>query len=264
MSTGKKNEAEEWGNPEEIEGWQYSEAKELLISDIIDEIIPDDMDWEEAFLQRPEYVLTKRHLFRNRLRDCRAHAKASMSLAERDAAAWGHDRKLYPAPMLNCRGEPRWEGSLAQHYLKKDFDDAENNGERIFPIQLYQSRPEYYKHYSLKTIREHIYQEKRFFKYCTWRNDAEAEKTKQRQEMAAKVLEREQKAKEVAAKKETKQFEAAIRKQEREDAKQARDEEKKCKQAERKAKSEASKAKAEAQRQAKVAAINAKKSSKSK
>ena len=201
MSDDESDNKNGWGEPKETESWQHSEAKELLIADIIRGDIPDDMEWEEAFLQRPEFVLTKRRLFASRLKSCREQAKETLRRADEDAVAWEQSRKLCPAPVVNHRGEPTWEGSQAQRQLKDDFSSAEAKGVPAFPTQLCYSRRAHCDNCSLKTTRQHICQEKRFVKCCTWRNDKAEEMSIHRRELHKKTAEREEKEKKAKAKK---------------------------------------------------------------
>ena len=48
--------------------------------------------------------------------------------------------------------------------------------ETMKPQQLYQTHPQY-NDYPLAVFRGHLYQEVRFFKFCTWRNETGVKKT---------------------------------------------------------------------------------------
>ena len=60
-------------------------------------------------------------------------------------------------------------------FLKGDVALKKKDEEPIFPIHLYESRTDY-QVYPLHVFRGHIYQEMRFQKYCTWRNDVDVAK----------------------------------------------------------------------------------------
>jgi hypothetical protein len=152
----------------ETVAWKKSIAKKLLAIDIISGAIPDDMHWTDVYWQRPEFVVTKRRLFCSRLTTLRKSILHDKTTATIEEIALAHDRALFPAPTHNYRNEPRWEGSEAQRLLKEDV--SANRHAATPPKQLYNSRPEY-QDYPLKVFREHIYQEVRFVKFCTWRTD---------------------------------------------------------------------------------------------
>ena len=57
---------------------------------------------------------------------------------------------------------PEWEGSEAQHWLKKDMEDGKHL--QLKPEELHQSRPEYVL-LPLKVFRDHIAQPTRTGKY---------------------------------------------------------------------------------------------------
>jgi hypothetical protein len=142
--------------------WKDSEAKRLLIQDLMSGEIPLDpkeMEPAQVYLQRPEFAsLFAYERFRDRLRDLRAQIRASNHCARSDSAALAHDRRIYPKKTYNHRGEPRWEGSEAERLLKLDIDKGKNKS--LKPIDLHQSRNEY-KMYPLTVFRKHIDQEER-------------------------------------------------------------------------------------------------------
>ena len=53
-----------------------------------------------------------------------------------------HDQQLFPTKALTEQGYPRWEGSLAQRYLKADLKNKERD---ITPSELHNTRDEYKK-----------------------------------------------------------------------------------------------------------------------
>lgn len=152
----------------EEEDWAKSEAKKLLAKDIIDGVVTDDMDWGDVFWQRPEYAATTHRLFRGRLESLRKQISFASRRAAADEAALAHDCRLFPAQAQNYRGEPRWDGSAAQSWLTIDVKAGKH--EQLEPKQLHQMRLAY-KEFPLDVFREHIYQEVRKQKYCTWRNE---------------------------------------------------------------------------------------------
>lgn len=145
--------------------WKDSEAKRLLVQDLMSGEIPldpNEMEPAQVYLQRPEFANFGYERFRDRLRDLRAQIRASKHHASSDSAALAHDRRIYPKKTNNHRGEPRWEGSEAERLLKLDIDEGKNMS--LIPIDLYNSQNEY-KKYPLKVFRKHIDQEERRRKY---------------------------------------------------------------------------------------------------
>jgi hypothetical protein len=68
----------------------------------------------------------------------------------------------HPTPSLNWHGEPQWHGSEAQRLLKELIVRDEHIGKQ--PKELWLKKKEF-QIYSLKTFRDHIYQEKRLRKF---------------------------------------------------------------------------------------------------
>ena len=147
--------------------WQKSDAKKLLLQDLRSGEIPLDsesMTPRDAFFQRPEFAeFGGYENFPSRLRSARQHIACKNDRAASDCAALAHDRKIYPKPDNNHRGEPRWEGSEAERLLRNDMD--EDKHKQMKPELLYNAREEYYKNYPLKVFREHIYQEEKRRKF---------------------------------------------------------------------------------------------------
>lgn len=149
--------------------WKASLAKEELRRAIVDGSVADDMSLDEIFLTVAELALTDRTKLSSRLTALRNQIIADAGAAASDEAAMAHDRALFPAPTHNYRGEPRWQGSAAQTLLRLDVSTGKHLA--MDPKKFYESRIEYTRDYSLVTIRQHIYQEVKFSKYCTFRND---------------------------------------------------------------------------------------------
>ena len=70
-----------------------------------------------------------------------------------------HGRRIHPEATHNQRGVPRWDGSKAQRLLRLDMDEGKHKNTK--PMELFNSRPEYYEKYELKVFRGHICQEQR-------------------------------------------------------------------------------------------------------
>jgi hypothetical protein len=141
--------------------WKGSEAKRLLIQDLMSGEIPLDpkeMEPAQVYLQRPEFANFDYERFCNRLRDLRAQIRASKHHASSDSAALTHDWCIYPKKPNKYCGEPRWEGSEAERLLQLDIDEGKNMSH--VPIDLHKSRNEY-KKYPLKVFQKLIDQEER-------------------------------------------------------------------------------------------------------
>jgi hypothetical protein len=162
MAPKTKTKARKWK-------WQYSTAKEALRKAILAGTVTDNMSLDDIFMSFPEVAETDRKKFSGRLRGLRQQITASNTAVASDEAAHAHDRALRPAPSHNYRGEPRWEGSEAQRLLKEDVASGKHRAMK--PTLFYNSRVEYTQHYTLKTIREHIYQEEKYVKYCKYLSD---------------------------------------------------------------------------------------------
>ena len=86
--------------------------------------------------------------------------------ADRDAAALEHDRKFYPEPTTNTKGQPHWPSSSAMAWHKKDTEKNKHN--TMEKKDLCKSRKACYEKYDLRTFRQHMYQEmhsRKFEKY---------------------------------------------------------------------------------------------------
>lgn len=158
---------------EEKVTWKKSLAKKLLAQDIIAGEIDSDMDWNDVFWYRPEYAATSHRLFNGRLQRLLAAISSSRADALLDEDALKNDRRLFPKKSHNYRGEPQWDGSAAQSWLR--IDVAEGKPDECSPKELYKTRKAY-QVYPLKVFREHIHQEIRFQKFCTWRNETKKKK----------------------------------------------------------------------------------------
>ena len=157
-------------NPYEAQtGWRWmtSWAKEILREAIMKGDILPEHTHDEIHGWHPEVELTDRKKLPGRIRALRQQVAHDSDAAEDDALALAHDRKLYPMPTHNHRGEPRWQGSAAERKLKADI--VANHHLTMTPHEFYKSRPEY-EEYSGDVIREHLYQEVKFQKYCHYRN----------------------------------------------------------------------------------------------
>jgi len=106
------------------------------------------MKYDEAFTRRLNTVRNDYIKKRDRMRnDLKAYIKA---------------KKNHPTPELNARGEPQWNGSIAQKMLKEIVQNGEHKG--VDPSVIWAGKAEF-KVYSKQTFRDHIYQEERLLKF---------------------------------------------------------------------------------------------------
>ena len=161
-----KKQADEAKKKEEAEKkkvvWRTSEAKKLLLKDLRHRRVPLDaekMPPKVVYQSREEFQKVDEARFFKNLARYRKEFREKKGFANDDSAALAHDRRIFPKPTVNHRGEPTWEDSPAQQWLFRDMD----NGLHLTmkPKELYESRPVYYKNYYLSTFRGHIDQEKR-------------------------------------------------------------------------------------------------------
>ena len=141
--------------------WSNSDGRKFLRSDIRNGRIPADMDWEVAFLLRPQFAFEKdqteaKRLFKDRLATARKYVQRKLDRAAEELELYRQDRQVIPPKDMMYSGEPRWDGSNAQRLLKQDV--AEGIHLTMSPAQFYVFRPEY-QLFHKRTITDHIAQE---------------------------------------------------------------------------------------------------------
>jgi len=104
--------------------------------------------------------------FIRRLRSLRQQVKRDKGRARSDMKALMIAMKNHPAPSLNHRGEPQWNGSAAQRLLKEDIAAGKHLAVGFKPskLRLDVNRPEY-RAFSVDTFRWKVQQEVRTKKY---------------------------------------------------------------------------------------------------
>jgi hypothetical protein len=100
--------------------------------------------------------------FIRRIKSVRDDHEKKVKRCEVDLNAYTAAKLNHPTPLLNHRGEPQWNGSEAQKQLKELMAIGEHIGKE--PKKLWAGNTEFQK-YSLKSFRDHIYQEKRLQKF---------------------------------------------------------------------------------------------------
>lgn len=152
--------------------WQFSWAKEILRLAIANGDITEKHSYNEIHMWHPEIEATERSKLPGRIRGLREQVKEDAEAAKSDSIDLAHDRKLYPIPTHNYRGEERWEGSLAQRTLKQQI--AEEVHKSMQPAEF--ASQDVFKNYPEDIIRQHIYLEIKFQKYCLYRNEKKKSK----------------------------------------------------------------------------------------
>ena len=145
--------------------WKNCVAKRKLTRDLTNGKIPLDgrvMNARAVQQTRPEYMLYELEFFAKRLAGMRKQMRQQNNHSNEDAAAYAHDRLLFPTPTHNPNGVLRWEGSEAERWLKTDMATGMNN--LMTPQEMYLSRPSY-QMFTKKKFTGHIYQENRRRKF---------------------------------------------------------------------------------------------------
>ena len=164
-----KTKPEKWS-------WEFSWAKEILRRGIKEGDITKAKTYDEIHTFHSEVEATDRKLLPSRMRALWQQFAADKGTADKDAADLEHDLKLFPISTHNYKGEPRWEGSNVQKQLREDIKEGLHL--ETTPEEFYNSRELYTKFYCQETIRQHIYQEIKFQKYCLFRTDNKKTKLK--------------------------------------------------------------------------------------
>lgn len=139
--------------------WRFSEAKKILLNDIISQEVPDDMDAWDVYFSREIYWLWPFDNFKTNIKNLRAAVARDIQRARADHAALLHDLKKNPLPETVVTGSgtyPRWNGSEAERLLKLDIDEGWH---LIMTPSDLQSTKEEYKEYPLRVFAKHIHQE---------------------------------------------------------------------------------------------------------
>lgn len=138
------------------QGWRYSRAKNLLVQDIRDNTVMEGMAAVVVYEMHQEYHEFELKKFKTYLAYLRKVEKKKRIAAEEDRIALANFREQNQGAA--CPNPPEWSSSVAKTLLRQDIDAGEH--ERMKPIELYNSRPQY-QIYSLHVFRNHIYDELR-------------------------------------------------------------------------------------------------------
>ena len=152
--------------------WQFSKAKEILNTAIIDGIISEDatddngnptLSVEAIYLFHEEFAKYSFEKFGDRLARVRADIKRHKKRAVVDLKAFVRYKENNPVSLFSRKGYGQWQGSIAQEYLLIDIGDNLHITNK--PKALWESRPEYYESFPLDAFRDKIDQEIKTAKY---------------------------------------------------------------------------------------------------
>jgi hypothetical protein len=155
--------------------WIESTGKRLLINDLCNNNIANEGargDFKTIYKQRVEFGGDddkEFKLFNSRLKSARKQVKAMKTEAEWNRVATAQYRQHHPVQAVDSNGKPRWQGSMAETFLKQDIADKKH--ESVKPQVLYYSRKEY-QVFELSVFRGHIHQELSTQRYFAQRAEA--------------------------------------------------------------------------------------------
>ena len=196
--------------------WEYHPVKAFLLNKLVENDFPADPKkmapfdvWnkycDEDIFEGMEYNST----FTRRLLSLRKKFIEGKNRANDDLEAFKIAKTNHPPPSINHRGEPQWNGSDAQRWLKVDV--REKKHDNLKPKEMWESRAEYQEFY-LWTFRDHIYQEIKLEKYLRYLKEKDKKKQNEVKEKAKKKIEKQKKESEKAKAKAAKE-KAQTRKQ---------------------------------------------------
>jgi hypothetical protein len=151
--------------------WAKSAAKQFLRALFRDGVISTTFEdkneieqiWHEHCKELPAFKrITFDDSFVRRIKAVRDDHLKKVHRCEEDLKAYTAAKLNHPTPALNWRGEPQWNGSEAQMQLKELIALGKHVGKQ--PKELWNSS-NHFKVYTLKSFRDHIYQEKRLLKF---------------------------------------------------------------------------------------------------
>lgn len=152
------------------EFWRDSKAKQMLLDDLRNGRVPlqkgDGMTDKEVFASRIDLYnqFGGYKNFPSRLKRAREMITIKKDRSASDAAAFAHDRTLFPEKTVNHSGQPIWRDScVAKGLLTKDIEDGKHK--TLTKKELWLSRNEYFEVYSLEVFRGKVYQTEKTLKF---------------------------------------------------------------------------------------------------
>jgi hypothetical protein len=163
--------------------WLNHPARDVLLKAFLDGDIP--IDWDGT---RPEDIYRQfAHTdafnfggmsfepleFKRRLKSLQGIARRQKNRVVQDKIAFDIFRQNFPVRQNNNVGDLRWNGSLAEQFLKLDMKANVHEGKK--PAEFRATRPEY-QEFSKERFRKHVDQEKRLWKMENFLADMTAKK----------------------------------------------------------------------------------------
>jgi hypothetical protein len=161
--------------------WGRSAAKQFLKRSFRDGTISTSYKkeelqqiWNDHCKDHPAFkrIQYDKEAFSARINRFRDDYMTKVQRCQDDLEAYTAAKKNHPTPEFNSRGEPQWNGSEAQKQLKELIGKGENFGK---PKDLWSGNANFMK-YSLRSFRDHIYQEKRLQKFKRYVESLKQEK----------------------------------------------------------------------------------------
>ena len=134
--------------------WKNSEAKKILIKDLLSGDVYDGMGPAEVYMTQPEYAHYEYKNFVTNLRNLRAAIRKEKNNAVRNERAYQHDHNLLPS--VFDRTVLQWKDSDCYHILKEDIKNGVLN--ELSKRELWNSREEY-QMYNFTYFYNHVLQE---------------------------------------------------------------------------------------------------------
>ena len=163
--------------------WRNSAARDILLSDLMDETLPLDEDvcpaheaWEH-YSQMAEFQLVPYAQFEKQLKAHREQVDDKFIRAQRQWAAFKRDRSRYPVVDTYADGRRIFRHSPAYDLLRDDVYNRRHVGQN--PTAFQATRPEYLE-WDLGVFTQRIYQMERQWKFVNYlekkRSDVEVKK----------------------------------------------------------------------------------------
>jgi hypothetical protein len=157
--------------------WKGSEARAVLMKDLIDDILPVEATritaeeaWE-VYKTMDEFADVVFDQFKERLRDHRKQVGENKIRAAKELDALAHDRRLFPRQTVNHRGELVFDLHAAKLLLRADVEAGKQL--RMTPRELQMTNISY-QLFKPDIFRQRIYQEVRRSKFVNYLKERRA------------------------------------------------------------------------------------------
>jgi hypothetical protein len=165
------------------ERWKDSNAKKLLVDDILMGIVTETMAASDVYTMHEQYKEFPYKNFKVNLRNLTASIKKARDCASFDKVAFSHDMELF-SKSGKFKNQKFWPGSKAQTLLIEDVKNGIHS--TMKPMQLWLTN-ESYQEFSSDVFRKHIHQEVQKRKQSSYWQHKKEEKAKQKQKKTSKV-----------------------------------------------------------------------------